>query len=417
VCAFSATEEDIAVRTPTTFSVAVGQVGIACIHCFNQPAKSRLNRAVCFPFSIGRIYQSVADIQRFHLGECPKVPEDVKAKFVELQNASSKGSKGLATRQFWVSSAKKIGLADTTKGIRFSRDPSEPESMAVSLDILAQVASHVTTVNRPLVLPEDKPLIADFLCAVMEQMQACKFTEADRNKRRLKDVGCFGVECKHCAGKVDSRKFFWSSVNAVESNFVSVHTHLMECKYIPEELKKNLSELKKLRKEQTTALKTGSQKAFFSRVWERLHCDDKEQREKAAAKEANQGETEGKRSEHDTHHGPQEDKLLKSNGSVASLNEGSFALSAPNSPAPNTLRMSQTMESELVVSPIGMTGLSPVSSPTKMETEDEQQEQEHQELSQQQKQQQQISEPEEAPFSPSTENLQKTFEGVQVSAV
>jgi hypothetical protein len=183
-----------------------------------------------------------------------------------------------------VTSAKKLGLVDTAKGIRFGRDPTIPEEKAVSLDILAQVASHVNTVNRPLVLPEDKPLIADFLYVVMEQLQACRFTEADRNKRRLKDVGCIGVECKHCAGQVDSRKFFWSSVSAVESNFVSVHTHMMECKMVPETSKEQLCELKKLRKEQTAALKTGSQKAFFSRVWERLHGHEKAVAAEAAKK-------------------------------------------------------------------------------------------------------------------------------------
>lgn len=280
VCAFTATEQDIAVRTPTTFSVSVGQVGIGCIHCMHQPAKMRLNRAACFPFSIARIYQAVADIQRFHLSECKSVPKEIKDKFMELQSQSSKGSKGLATRQYWVTSAKKLGLADTPKGIRFIRDPAVPEQKSVSLDILAQVASHVTTVNRPLVLPEDKPCIAEFLYVVMEQLQPCRFTEADRNKRRIKHVGCIGVECKHCAGKVDSRKFFWSSVNAVESNFVSVHTHMMECKMAPQELKDQLAELKKLRKEQTAALKTGSQKSFFGRVWKRLHEGEKEQAKK-----------------------------------------------------------------------------------------------------------------------------------------
>ena len=287
VCAFSATEEDIAVRTPTTFAVSVGQVGIGCIHCLGQPAKSRLNRAVCFPFSIARIYQSVADIQRFHFSECKRVPKDVREKFLKLQSQSSKGSKGLATRQYWVNSAKKIGLVDTSKGIRFCRDPAIPEKKAVSLDILAQVASNVTTVNRPLVLPEDKPHIAEFLYVVMGQLQPCRFTEADRNKRRLKDVGCIGVECKHCAGQVDGRKFFWSSVNAVESNFVSVHTHMMECRYVPKEIKEKLAELKKLRKEQTAALKTGSQKAFFARVWKRLHEEPKKvKEEKSTEKKA-----------------------------------------------------------------------------------------------------------------------------------
>jgi hypothetical protein len=272
VCAFSATEKDIAVRAPTTFSISVGQVGIGCIHCVKQMARNRSNRAVCFPFSIGRIYQSVADIQRFHFGECKMMPAEVKEKFLELQSASSKGSKGLATRQYWVTSAKKIGLVDTPQGIRFGRDPTKPESTAAfSLDILAQVAFSVTTASKPLVLPEDKPCIAEFLYVVMEQLQPCRFTEADRNKRRLKDVGCIGVECKHCAGQVDSRKFFWSSVSAVESNFVSVHTHVLECKCVPQSLKDRLFELKKLRKEQTAALRTGSQKAFFARVWGRLH--------------------------------------------------------------------------------------------------------------------------------------------------
>lgn len=281
VCAFSATENDIAVRAPTTFSISVGQVGIGCIHCIRESSKLRSNRAVCFPFSIGRIYQSVADIQRFHFGECKNMPQDVKEKFLKLQSASSKGSKGLATRQYWVTSAKKIGLVDTTQGIRFGRDPTKPEaSGSFSLDILAQVAFSVTTASKRLVLPEDKPCIAEFLYVVMDQLQPCRFTEADRNKRRLKDVGCIGVECKHCAGKVDSRKFFWSSVSAVESNFVSVHTHMFECKSVPQALKDQLTELKKLRKEQTAALKSGSQKAFFARVWKRLHDDEEKQNEK-----------------------------------------------------------------------------------------------------------------------------------------
>jgi hypothetical protein len=138
-------------------------------------------------------------------------------------------------------------------------------------------------VNRPLVLPEDKPLVAEFLYTVIDQLQACRFTEADRNKRRLKNIGCIGVECKHCARQVDSRKFFWSSVSAVESNFVSVHTHVMECKKVPQELKDKLGELKMLRKDQTASLKSGSQKAFFARVWERLN--DQEKAAEAAAQE------------------------------------------------------------------------------------------------------------------------------------
>jgi hypothetical protein len=45
---------------------------------------------------------------------------------------------------------------------------------------------------------------------------------------------------------------------------------------VPEDMKKHLTELKMVRKEQTAALRSGSQKAFFARVWERLHTDDGE---------------------------------------------------------------------------------------------------------------------------------------------
>jgi hypothetical protein len=170
----------------------------------------------------------------------------------------------------------------------FSRDPAlPPPKDEESLDLLAQVATNANTNFDPLVTPEDKPKIADFLYVVMEQLQPCLFTDADRNKRRSKNLGSIGVECKHCAGKIDARKFFWSSVSAAESNFVSVHSHMMVCKYISDDLKTELARLKALRREQTSRLKTGSQKAFFTRVWNRLHSkpeDEKEEKKPAASK-------------------------------------------------------------------------------------------------------------------------------------
>lgn len=267
VCAFSATSEDVIDRSATTI-VTEGQVGIACLHCMRLPSKERSNRSMCFPFTVSRIYQAVADIQRFHLNECKMVPSEIKEKFFEYQSLSAKGSKGLATRQYWITSAQKLGLIDTPHGIRFSRDPSLP-----IMQVNRKEKESDECDFSPLVLPEDKGTIAEFLYLTMLQLKPCRFKEADRNKRRLKDVGCKGVECRHCAGLVDGRKFFWSSVNAVESNFVSVHTHVIECKMVPQSLKDELIRLKALRKEQTSQLKNGSQKAFFLRVWQRLHPD------------------------------------------------------------------------------------------------------------------------------------------------
>lgn len=52
---------------------------------------------------------------------------------------------------------------------------------------------------------------------------------------------------------------------------MSVHSHMLSCNYIPEELKAELTRLKAIRGEQTSRLKAGSQKHFFSRVWARMH--------------------------------------------------------------------------------------------------------------------------------------------------
>ena len=65
VCLYTASSNDVSIRCPSTYTVRVGQVGLGCIHCLKIPPKQRSNRAVCFPFTISRVYQSVADIQRF----------------------------------------------------------------------------------------------------------------------------------------------------------------------------------------------------------------------------------------------------------------------------------------------------------------------------------------------------------------
>jgi len=282
ICVFTASVGDINVRSPTTPGVKVGQVGVGCIHCLSLPPNQRTNRSVCFPNNISRMYQSVADIQRFHLADCKMMPPDVRAEFVKLQSESDKGSRGLSTRKYWDDSAKALGLADSSGGIYFCKDPSLPpfplpsqySDITSGADSNAQVVLN-NNVNYDestlLVTDEDKGTCAQFLYLTIKQLKPCKFTEADRNKRRSKPIGTIGVECRHCSGRAEGRKFFWNSISAAESNFVSVHTHFMKCKFVPEDLKAEIARTKELRRAETTALKPGSQKQMFTRVWARLH--------------------------------------------------------------------------------------------------------------------------------------------------
>ena len=201
------------------------------------------------------------------------MPPETRAKYLKLLSGSVKGSAGLSSKNYWIDGLKKLGLADGGRdGMYFFRDPSLPPPPLDHLNVLAQAACrNESLVEKKLVLLDDKPTIAAFVYLAMQQIRSCAFTDADRNKRR-DTVNQIGVECIHCAASpFNGRKFFWSSVAAVESNFVSVHSHLLSCSYVPEETKKELVRLQAVRKDETSCLAPGSQKAFFSRIWARLH--------------------------------------------------------------------------------------------------------------------------------------------------
>jgi hypothetical protein len=156
-------------------------------------------------------------------------------------HASNRGGR----KQYWIDSAKRIGLVDTSFGIHYGRDPKEPlpplvsegggglsrrstsemeenhdeldmenaneweRSMSYGDDPLdgCENGSNVLddVAAYPLVTPEEKHLVTDYLYLALEQMQPCKLQDADR-------VGCYkgrrtgfpGLACKHCIGRKSS---------------------------------------------------------------------------------------------------------------------------------------------------------------------------------------------------------------------
>ena len=126
-CAVSATEQQISLGVFQS-SIVLNQVGIGCIHCIGKETKLRENRCILFPASMGRVYQSIADLVRYHFNECKNMPSAYKKKLKELQDTKPLGPNGIDTVHYWLLSMKKIGLVDTAQGMRFGRDPSEPAS-------------------------------------------------------------------------------------------------------------------------------------------------------------------------------------------------------------------------------------------------------------------------------------------------
>eukprot|EP00986_Skeletonema_menzelii_P009566 scaffold4383_cov145-Skeletonema_menzelii.AAC.5 len=132
---FLATEEDVASRPAKgSQKIHIGQVGIRCAYCVDNKRNAkhkllqelhrpRVERAVCFPQSISRIYQTVADMQRRHFEKCARIPVQVMGTYKSLKSTRPRGEG--TPQEYWESSARKIGLVDSGvegMGIRVMED-------------------------------------------------------------------------------------------------------------------------------------------------------------------------------------------------------------------------------------------------------------------------------------------------------
>jgi len=121
---FAAAEKDVSARhSKGAQKLVQGQVGIRCVHCSHLRPRDRAERAVCYPSSISRIYQTVADMQRFHFEQCREIPDHVRQIYKKLKTTRPRGVGSPQT--YWMSSAKSLGLIDTENGIRFENDNSD----------------------------------------------------------------------------------------------------------------------------------------------------------------------------------------------------------------------------------------------------------------------------------------------------
>lgn len=131
---FAATDKDVSARhSKGAQKLVMGQVGIRCVHCSHLRPRDRAERAVCYPSSISRIYQTVADMQRFHFEQCREIPEHVHQLYKKLKTTRPRGVGSPQT--YWVSSAKSLGLVDTDGGIRFDTDVAKGQQYRQNSDM------------------------------------------------------------------------------------------------------------------------------------------------------------------------------------------------------------------------------------------------------------------------------------------
>lgn len=308
---FTATEKEVAApskgkRKP----IQVGQIGIRCPHCHSsENTKARERGSVYYPTTIASIYNATMNLLQRHLHSCPCVPTDIMRRYETLKADDARSG---TSKRYWIESALSLGLVDTENGIRFSALEPPPlpsltrsqESMVDSMrgqsarrnsnDFFSSSSNAVTdeskantedagsapteqalTETAPLTAPEDKSYSTAFSYHLLSQMQPCVFTEADRlGKRKGLPPGFPGLACRHCFGGYGSGRFFPSSIKTLSDTSKTLnvlHNHMMRCRKCPPDVRETLEKLRGSHDEERAKMKFGSQKAFFARIWERLH--------------------------------------------------------------------------------------------------------------------------------------------------
>ena len=276
--AFSAGEEDL-VKPRYGKShggrIMQGQVGIRCIHCKHRPLDQRKERAVCFPSSIKNIYHSIETFQRRHSLVCEDLPPWIKKSMTNLMKRSKSGAGG--RRQYWEESAQKLGMIDSTNGVRFSRNPGLPFQFDNSDNESSQDSSlSVNKTSIRLVYSEDKALVTEYLFLLLDQMESSRFSEQDRSggRSKVKDrpVGFPGMQCKHCGGKSGLGRYFPATRQALTSanSDRNIFNHIIKCSRCPRQIRDKLVKLQG--NQQHFKNRRGLRKAFFERIWKRLHA-------------------------------------------------------------------------------------------------------------------------------------------------
>ncbi|KAG7374069.1 hypothetical protein IV203_013164 [Nitzschia inconspicua] len=295
--AFGATEEDIAAPMHgRNKPIALGQVGIRCVWCKHENPAERGQQATSYPSLISGIYNSVQQMLRLHLDCCQAMPPDVRAKIESLKMSSS--SRG-GRKQYWVDSAKRLGLVDTRHGIHFCRDPYGPLPPLAGPSVNTKegrrkkeaqkkesrqpeeqeeaAAPPPIVDDRPLVFPEDKDLISDYLFLTLEQMSPCVLMEADRvGCYKGRKVGFPGLACKWCVGQAGCGRYFPASEASLSQTTTSqtILNHVRNCRRCPLDIRENLEVMKRARMgpdgRRADKPKHGGRKVFFHRLWCRI---------------------------------------------------------------------------------------------------------------------------------------------------
>lgn len=113
--------------------------------------------------------------------------------------------------------------------------------------------------NDDILLDGEKYMLSDYTVLVLEQLRPCRI----QNKQCLPDsrypfpLGFPGLECKHCAGTKEARRFFWSTAVRFKNNNGEFAKHLFKCTHCPDTVKEQMNFMKTYHTRQMKSLPRG----------------------------------------------------------------------------------------------------------------------------------------------------------------
>lgn len=276
---FRASNDDVASRINSK-KVVFGQVGIRCRYCAHMSHAERASRSSSFPSSIDRIYQSLTMMIRDHFVRCTGLPDNLRAKFLELKSHTTQGATD--SKRYWIESAKRLGMMDThpNQGIMITEETRAAAFASSQVNNSESSSESNSNEKRRtkvmIVMNEDKPLVSEYIYYLLTQVEKVYLTQSERvGNRKSMELGMPGFGCKHCCA-TDRKglcRFFPARRRTLPSKIKDLSDHLRRCTMCPMDVKEKLIQYRRenLDMEPTE----DSNKHFFDRVWNRLHSDDK----------------------------------------------------------------------------------------------------------------------------------------------
>ncbi len=152
------------------------------------------------------------------------------------------------------------------KLVKLSADDGKKEKVAVNANqvFLAEGADVV-------VLPSDRPCLTNFVNLVMSQLVVCRATVDDAGKKNRRiQAGHPGLLCRHCRGDGGEGRYFFSTLESLTTASTVIEKHISRCPKTPEDIKSKMVQYRAKHGEQRLNLESGSQGAYFGRLFDRL---------------------------------------------------------------------------------------------------------------------------------------------------